>query len=57
MDLLPRRRTLQAQALYLWALLKRFRVTFFMLFLLVLGGGTLLHVLLFQGLRDKMLAA
>jgi voltage-gated potassium channel len=46
MDFLPRRRTLQAQALYLWALLKRFRVTFFMLFLLVVGGGTLLHVFL-----------
>ena len=45
MDLLPRR-TVHAQALYFWALLKRFRVTFFMLFLLVVGGGTLLYVFL-----------
>lgn len=51
MDFLPRRHTLQAQALYFWALLKRFRVTFFMLFLLVVGGGTLLHVLLVRAGR------
>jgi hypothetical protein len=47
-EFLPRRRTVQAQALYLWALLGRFRVTFFMLFLLVVGGGTLLHFLLLR---------
>jgi len=33
------RRTLHAQLLYLWTLLKRFRFTFFMLFVLVGGGG------------------
>ena len=46
MDFLPRRRTLHAQSLYLWTLLKRFRFTFFMLLVLVFGGGTLLHILL-----------
>jgi voltage-gated potassium channel len=51
MEFLPRRRTLQAQALYSWALLKRFRVTFFMLFLTVVGGGSLLHVLLLRAGR------
>ena len=45
MDLLPRRHALQAQGLYLWALLKRFRFTFIMLVVVVLGGGTLLYVL------------
>ena len=46
MDFLPRRRTLYAQSLYLWTLLKRFRFTFLMLVVLVFGGGTLLHLLL-----------
>lgn len=46
MALLPRRRTLYAQSLYFWTLLKRFRVTFFMLALLVFGGGTLLYIFL-----------
>ena len=44
--LAPRRRDLHAQLLYLWTLLKRFRFTFFMLFLLVFGGGTGLYFLL-----------
>jgi voltage-gated potassium channel len=35
-----RRRTLQAQLLYLWALLRRFRLTFVSLAVLVFGGGT-----------------
>jgi Trk K+ transport system NAD-binding subunit len=48
MDFLPRRRALHAQLRYLWTLLRRFRVTFLMLALLVLGGGTLLHVLLLR---------
>jgi Trk K+ transport system NAD-binding subunit len=34
------RRTLQAQLLYLWALLRRFRLTFISLAVLVFGGGT-----------------
>jgi Trk K+ transport system NAD-binding subunit len=34
------RRTLQAQLLYLWALLRRFRLTFVSLAVLVFGGGT-----------------
>ena len=46
MDFLPRRRTLHAQSLYLWTLLKRFRFTFLLLLVLVFGGGTLLHILL-----------
>ena len=46
MDFLPRRRTLHAQSLYLWTLLKRFRFTFLMLVVLVFGGGALLHLLL-----------
>src|SRR3954466_4230509 len=48
MDVLPRKRVLQAQALYFWALLKRFRITFLMLVVLVVGGGSLLHVLLLR---------
>ena len=36
------RSTLHAQALYLWALLRRFKLTFIMLAVLVLGGGTLM---------------
>ena len=51
MKFLPRRRTLQAQALYLWTLLKRFRFTFLMLAALVVGGGALLHILLAQAGR------
>jgi len=43
---MPRRRTLYAQSLYFWTLIKRFRFTFFMLGLLVFGGGTLLHFFL-----------
>src|SRR5258708_32454457 len=39
------RRTLHAQLLYLWMLLKRFRFTFFMLFVLVGGGGRALYFL------------
>lgn len=39
------RRTLHAQLLYLWMLLKRFRFTFFMLFVLVGGGGMALYFL------------
>jgi voltage-gated potassium channel len=46
MVFLPRRRTLYAQALYFRTLLRRFRFTFFMLLVLVFGGGTLLHFLL-----------
>lgn len=46
MDFLPRRRNLHAQALYLWTLVKRFRFTFFMLVLLVFGGGTGMYFLL-----------
>ena len=38
-------RSLQAQVLYLWTLVKRFRLTFFMLFVLVFGGGTALFFL------------
>jgi len=33
-------RTLQAQLLYLWVLVSRFKLTFFSLALLVFGGGT-----------------
>jgi voltage-gated potassium channel len=36
------RRTLHAQLLYLWALLRRFKLTFVMLFVLVIGGGTIM---------------
>jgi voltage-gated potassium channel len=36
------RRTLQAQLLYLWALLRRFKLTFVSLFVLVFGGGTVM---------------
>ena len=46
MSLLPRRRTLHAQLLYFWTLVKRFRFTFVMLFVLVFGGGVALHELL-----------
>lgn len=45
MALLPRR-TVQAQLRYFWALVKRFRFTFFMLLLLVFGGGTLMWILM-----------
>src|SRR3982750_137817 len=48
MDFLPRRRTLYAQGLYLWTLVKRFRFTFLMLLLLVFGGGTIMHLLLIR---------
>ena len=34
--------TLRAQALYLWVLVRRFKLTFFSLALLVFGGGTLM---------------
>jgi len=62
MDLLPRRRALQAQALYLWALVKRFRFTFIMLMVLVVGGGSGLQVLFTRagqpmGLAKSMVAA
>src|SRR5205809_5862191 len=46
MDFLPRRRTLNAQLRYFWTLVKRFRFTFFMLVLLVFGGGTAMYFLL-----------
>ncbi|MFL5388434.1 MAG: potassium channel family protein, partial [Myxococcales bacterium] len=36
------RRTLHAQLLYFWALLRRFKLTFVMLFVLVIGGGTIM---------------
>lgn len=51
MDDQAHRRKLHAQLLYLWTLLKRFRVTFFMLFLLVFGGGVLMHILLLRAGR------
>lgn len=51
MDFLPRRRNLYAQALYFWTLLKRFRFTFFMLLLLVFGGGVAMHLLLLRAGR------
>jgi len=35
-------RTLQAQLLYLWVLVRRFKLTFFSLALLVFGGGTVM---------------
>lgn len=35
-------RTLRAQLLYLWVLVRRFKLTFFSLALLVFGGGTLM---------------
>jgi len=35
-------RTLQAQLVYLWVLVRRFKLTFFSLALLVLGGGTVM---------------
>jgi voltage-gated potassium channel len=35
-------RTLRAQVLYLWVLVRRFKLTFFSLALLVFGGGTLI---------------
>ncbi|HWE24400.1 MAG TPA: NAD-binding protein [Myxococcales bacterium] len=35
-------RTLRAQVLYLWVLVRRFKLTFFSLALLVFGGGTLM---------------
>jgi len=35
-------RTLQAQLLYLWVLVRRFKLTFFSLVLLVFGGGTMM---------------
>src|SRR5262249_54468426 len=56
LDFLPYRRTLQAQVLYLKALLRRFRFTFLMLLLLVVGGGALLHVLLARAGRPTSLA-
>src|SRR5262249_59249394 len=55
LDFLPQRRTLQAQALYFKALLRRFRFTFLMLLLLVVGGGALLHVLLIRAGRPTSL--
>ena len=55
MDFLPQRRTLQAQVLYLKALLRRFRFTFLMLLVLVVGGGALLHVLLARAGRPTSL--
>src|SRR5438067_12805410 len=62
MDFLPRRRTLSAQLRYFWTLFKRFRFTFFMLVLLVLGGGTAMYFLLARagrpvGLGRAMVAA
>src|SRR5947209_18931197 len=39
-------RTVKAQFRYFWALVKRFRFTFLMLFLLVGGGGTLMWILM-----------
>jgi Trk K+ transport system NAD-binding subunit len=39
-------RTFQAQVRYFWALVKRFRFTFLLLFVLVFGGGTLLWELM-----------
>src|SRR3954467_10756857 len=51
MDFLPRKRVMKAQALYFLALLKRFRITFLMLLVLVFGGGALLHVLLLRAGR------
>ena len=48
MSFLPRQRTLQAQLRYFFTLLRRFRFTFLMLFVLVVGGGTLLHLLLLR---------
>jgi voltage-gated potassium channel len=50
MTLLPQR-TLQAQLRYFFTLLRRFRFTFLMLFVLVVGGGSLLHVLLVRAGR------
>src|ERR1041384_46102 len=50
MTLLPQR-TLQAQLRYFFTLLRRFRFTFLMLFVLVVGGGSLLHVLLLRAGR------
>jgi voltage-gated potassium channel len=41
-------RTLYAQARYFWMLLRRFRFTFLMLFVLVFGGGTLMYFLLIR---------
>jgi voltage-gated potassium channel len=35
-------RTLRAQLVYLWVLVRRFKLTFFSLALLVFGGGTLM---------------
>src|SRR5947209_4906557 len=48
MTMLPQQRRLQAQLRYFFTLLRRFRFTFLMLVVLVLGGGTLLHVLLLR---------
>jgi voltage-gated potassium channel len=42
MTMLTGRPTLHAQLLYLWALLRRFKLTFVMLAVLVFGGGTLM---------------
>ena len=39
------RRTLQAQLRYLWVLVRRFKLTFFSLALLVFGGGTLMWLM------------
>jgi voltage-gated potassium channel len=55
-------RTLQAQFRYFWTLVKRFRFTFLLLFVLVFGGGTLLWVLMARagkpiGLLRSMVAA
>jgi Trk K+ transport system NAD-binding subunit len=41
-------RTLYAQARYFWTLLRRFRFTFFMLLLLVFGGGIAMYALLIR---------
>ena len=51
MTLLPQQRTLHAQLRYFFTLLRRFRFTFLMLLVLVVGGGSLLHVLLLRAGR------
>jgi voltage-gated potassium channel len=43
---LIQQRSLQAQAIYVFGLLRRFRFTFYMLFALVFGGGVLMHLFL-----------
>ena len=49
-------RTWHAQLRYFWTLVKRFRFTFLMLFILVGGGGTGMYFLMARAVRPQMIA-